>query len=75
MLPSKFTIPVLSIPRTLLPKNGSEHSRRLIADYLNWIFGCGRSTSAAVLSLSFLGRERVKDCNLGVLGVALSSFI
>lgn len=46
----------------------------LIADYLNWIFGCRRSTSAVVLPCRFLD-VRVDDCNLGVLGVELSSFI
>lgn len=73
MLPWKLQIHGLSTPRALCLRTDQsvQDAWSLIADYLNWIFGCGRSTS----SLSNFGRERINDCNLGVLGVELSSFI
>ena len=67
-------------PAGPMPKNGSGRPRRLIElDPLLRIFLIGFLDVEEVHRLLFFpvdyGRERVKDCNLGVLGVELSSFI
>ena len=76
MLPWKFTIHGLSTPRALCLRTDQSFktldpwSRIILIGFLDveevhWL---------AFFSVGF-GRERVNDCNLGVLGVELSSFI